>query len=218
MYKVITPALLCAAALLATQPAAAQTAAPDRNETWDDVTLATTVAAGGVALLMPRVFYSSPETTVGWKARWHVSVLAPVMTVTTLALLNEYEFKDSFEGDRPGCDASNRGGPGCESFGMPSTHAFGSVAAFGYGTAVFLVDTIEYSGDRFNFGSFAGHVMVPFALSAVTVAGRKAGNFEDWGQIGVGAASGLVSGALMGLMYAAMQPPECGYSGSLICW
>jgi hypothetical protein len=60
--------------------------------------------------------------------------------------------------------------------------------------------------------------MVPLALSAVTVAGRSAGDFEDWGQIGVGAASGLVSGALMGFVYSAMQPPECGYSGSLICW
>ena len=29
---------------------------------------------------MPRVFYADPEVTVGWKARWHVSVLAPIVT------------------------------------------------------------------------------------------------------------------------------------------
>ena len=155
---------------------------------------------------------------MGWKARWHVSVLAPVMTITTLALLNEYEFKDSFEGDRPGCDDSNRGGPGCQSYGMPSTHTFASVAAFGHGTAVFLVDTLSHSGGRFNFGSFAGNVLVPLALSSVTVAGRRAGDFEDWGQIGVGAAAGLVSGAVMGFVYSTLQEPECGYTGSLICW
>ena len=63
------------------------------------------VASAGTQLLMPRVFYSDPEVTVGWKARWHVSVLAPVMTLTALAVLNEHALKDSFEGFRPGCNA-----------------------------------------------------------------------------------------------------------------
>lgn len=216
MRKLVVTAALSATASFFSLPAAAQV--PERSQTWDDVTLATTLVAGGTQLLMPRVFYSSPEATVGWKARWHVSVLAPVMTLTTLALLNEYEFKDAFEGHRPGCNESIQGGPGCESYGMPSTHSFGSAAALGHGTAVFLVDTIKYSGGRFHFGAFAGNVILPLALTGVTIAGRRAGDWENWGQIAVGAGAGLVSGAAMGLLYSVLQPPECGYSGSLICW
>lgn len=213
---VVTAAVAAAALFLAPTNASAQV--PERSQTWNDVTLATTLVAGGAQLLMPRVYYSSPEATVGWKARWHVSVLAPAMTLTTLALLNEHHFKPGFEGHRPGCNETNQGQPGCESYGMPSTHSFGSAAALGHGTAVFLVDTIKYSGGRFHFGSFAGNVILPLALTSVTVAGRRAGDWEDWGQIGVGAGAGLVSGAAMGLLYAILQPPDCGYTGSLICW
>jgi hypothetical protein len=216
MRNLVAIAALSALPCLMARPAAAQV--PERSQTWNDVSLATTLAAGGAQLLMPRIFYSSPEATVGWKARWHVSALAPVMTITTLALLNEHHFKNGFEGHRPGCNEAIQGQPGCETYGMPSTHSFGSAAALGHGTTVFLVDTFKHSGGRFHFGSFAGNVLLPLALTSVTVAGRRAGDWENWGQIGVGAGAGLVSGALMGLLYSTLQPPECGYSGSLICW
>ncbi len=82
---------------------------PERSEGWKDATNILTISAVGVQLLMPRVFYSDPEVTVGWKARWHLSVLAPTMTLVTIGLLNEQFLKDEFEGFRPGCDDKNRG-------------------------------------------------------------------------------------------------------------
>ena len=33
------------------------------------------LSSTGLVMIMPRVFYSDPEVTAGWKARWHVSVL-----------------------------------------------------------------------------------------------------------------------------------------------
>jgi hypothetical protein len=35
-----------------------------------------------------------------------------------------------------------------------------------------------------------------------------------WGTAGIG----FVTGLGLGVLYAAMQRPECGYTGSLICW
>src|SRR5512145_1907007 len=86
-------------------------AGAEPDETWDAVTGATAVTAVATSVLMPRIAYSNPEVTVGWKARWHVSVLAPVMTQVGLTLLNEYKLKDAFKDPRPGCP-KELGGPG----------------------------------------------------------------------------------------------------------
>jgi hypothetical protein len=167
---------------------------------------------------MPRVFYSSPEATVGWKARWHVSVLAPTMTQASLALLNEVALKDAFKEPRPGCGSTGPGLSDCESFALFSTPSYVSGAALGQGLAIFLFDTLKYSGGRFHFGSLAGHVVAPLLLAGVTVGGRAAGNYENFGQSIASAGVGVGTGLLMGALYGALQAPECGYSGSLICW
>lgn len=189
-----------------------------RDAGWGDASTVTAIAAGAGALLMPRVYYSSPEATVGWKARWHVSVLAPVMTQATLALANETSFKGAFADPRPGCTATGPGRTNCETFGLFSTQSYAATAALGQGAAIFLVDTLKYSGGRFHFGSFAGHVLFPLVMSGVTVGGRLAGNHESAGQVFGSLGVGILSGALMGVMYSFMQEPECGYSGNLICW
>jgi hypothetical protein len=218
--KVTGLAAAASAALLAfAAEAAAQTTPPERSEGWKDATNILTISAVGVQLLMPRVFYSDPEVTVGWKARWHVSVLAPTMTLVTLGLLNEQFLKDEFEGFRPGCDEDNQGlVEGCDSYGMLSTHSFITASTFGQGLGIFIMDTAKWSGGRFNAGSFAGSVGVPAVLTVVTAVGRTAGDWESagqsWGSAGIGALVGFGMGAL----YGAMQRPECGYEGGLICW
>lgn len=192
--------------------------APDRSNAWGDTTTVLAISAVSVELLMPRIFYSDPEVTVGWKARWHLSVLAPTMTLVSAALLNERFLKPAFKGYRPGCDEANQGMPGCDSYGMLSTHSFAAFSAFGHGLGVFLVDTMAWSGGRVNVGSLLGNVALPGVLGIVTTVGRTAGNWETggqaWGSAGVGAVLGLGMGAL----YAALQRPECGYGGDLICW
>ncbi len=213
--------LACAASvLLLAAPAAAQEASPIpvRSQGWKDATNILTVSALGVQLLMPRIFYSDPEVTVGWKARWHASVLAPSMTLLATGLVNEQFLKDSFEGLRPGCDDTNVGRAGCTDFGMLSTHAYLAGSALGQGLGVFLVDTIKWSDGRLNGGSLAMNVGVPAVLAVLTTVGRTSGNWESggqaWGSAGIGMALGLGLGAL----YAAAQRPECGYGGDLICW
>ncbi len=198
--------------------AAAQEAPPKRSEAWDTATTVTALSAMGVELLMPRIFYSDPEVTVGWKARWHASVLAPSMTLATLALLNEVALKDAIEGHRPGCSEENQGEEGCDSYGMLSTHAFAAGSAFGQGVGLFLVDTLSWSQGRFNFGSFAMNAAVPGVLAIITTAGRTAGDWETPGQAWGSAGIGLLTGLGMGALYGATQRPECGYSGGLICW
>jgi hypothetical protein len=175
-------------------------------------------AALATQLLMPRVFYSDPEVTVGWKLRFHVSTLAPLMTLTGLTLLNEVAIKDLMKGSRPGCDDTNNGLPNCTSYGMVSSHSFATFAALGHGAAVFFTDTTKWSGGRINGWGLVGNVVLPFMLAGVTAVGRSAGNFESFGQIAAGGLSGLAIGFLSGVTYATMQRPECGYSGSLICW
>lgn len=212
----IAPALLV---LATTAPAGAQqTPAPNRDQAWGTVTSVTAVTAGAVELLMPRIFYSDPESTVGWKARWHVSQLAPVMTLSVLTVVNEYLIKGAIKDPRPGCDSTNTPGINCETYGSPSTHAFGSFAALGQGTAVWLFDMTKWSDGRFNAGSFIGNVFLPAALAAVTDVGRAAGNYESAGQIVAGSAAGVGFGFLVGMTYSLMARPECGYTGNLICW
>lgn len=204
--------------LLATvKPAQAQQS-PSRDDNWAKVSTVSLLVGAGTELLMPRVFYSDPEATVGWKTRWHVSVLAPALALTSLAVLNEYAMKDSFEGYRPGCSEELQGGPGCNTYGMMSTHSFGGFAALGQGSAVFLFDTLKWSSGRFNAGSLVGHVAIPLVSAVVTAVARDAGNWENGTQIVAGGGAGLVSGFATGAVYALMQRPECGYSGSLVCW
>lgn len=210
-----TSALLAfLACLFGATPANAQ----DRNETWGGVSTATSLTALGTALLMPRVFYSSPEATVGWKARWHVSVLAPMMTQTTVALVNELALKKAFKEPRPGCDSTGEGITDCETYALFSTQSYVAGASLGQGVAVFLFDTLKYSGGKVHFGSLTGHVLVPLVLTGVTVGGRAAGEYENFGQSIASAGVGLGMGLIMGVVYGALQEPECGYSGSLICW
>jgi hypothetical protein len=191
---------------------------PERSAGWRDATNAMALTAAGVELLMPRVFYSDPEVTVGWKARWHISVLAPSMTLLALAVVNEQYLKPAFKGDRPGCDDTNRGVKGCDSYGMFSTPAYTAFSAFGQGLGVFLVDTIAWSGGRVNAGSLLMNVGVTGTLGVITTVGRTAGNWESGGQAWASAGVGAVVGLGMGVLYAALQRPECGYGGNLICW
>lgn len=167
---------------------------------------------------MPRVFYSDPEVTVGWKARWHVSVLAPSMTLAALSLANEQWFKEGFESPRPGCEDLPAGVGGCESYGMFSTHSLLAFSALGQGTGVFLIDTLKWSDGQFNAGAFFGEVGVPLVLSVLTAIGRTVGDWESGGQVWASAGVGFGAGLGTGLLYAALQRPECGYSGGLICW
>jgi len=191
---------------------------PERSDSWQQATTIMAISAAGFELVMPRVFYSDPEVTAGWKARWHLSALAPIMTMASAALLNEVTLKDSFAGHRPGCDETNQGTPGCTSFGMLSTQSFFAFSALGQGTAVFLVDTTKWSDGRFNAGALAGEVGVPLVLSILTAVGRTTGNWESAGQVWGSAGIGLGAGLGTGLLYAMLQRPECGYSGNLVCW
>jgi len=176
------------------------------------------LASVGTQLFMPRVFYSDPEVTVGWKARWHVSVLAPVMTLTAIAAANEFALKDALKSQRPGCDDTNLGLAHCDSYGMLSTHVFAAGAALGHGVGVFVFDTVKWSDGRVNGYSLAGNVITPFILGAVTAVGRGVGNWETTGQIVAGGAVGLGFGFLSGMAYSLLQRPECGYTGNVICW
>lgn len=191
---------------------------PKRSGDWGTVTTITMVAGGATELLMPRIFYSDPEVTVGWKARWHVSVLAPVMTLTSATLLNELALKNAIKSYRPGCDATNDKLAHCTDYASPSTHAFAGFSALGHGAGVFVFDTFKWSGGRFNGGAFAGHVAAPLVLAGITGIGRSVGDWESFGQVAAGAGIGLGIGFLSGMTYSLMQRPECGYTGSLICW
>jgi hypothetical protein len=191
---------------------------PNRSDGWNTATNALAASALAVELLLPRVFYSDPEVTSGWKGRWHVSALAPVMTLTTIGLFNETTLKDTFSGLRPGCQDANQGQAGCTSFGFLSTQSFLAASALGEGVSVFLVDTLRWSGGQVNAGALLGEVGIPLILAPITAIGRTSGNWESGGQSWGSAAIGLGLGLATGFLYASMQRPECGYSGNLICW
>lgn len=212
-----------AVALASPREACAQDEPPPpdthRSSAWKSATNILTLSSLGVELLMPRVFYSDPEVTVGWKARWHASVLAPSMTLIATGLFNEQFLKDKFKGFRPGCSDDYAGMPGeCDSYGMLSTHSYLVGSALGQGLGVFLVDTIKWSGGRLNAGSLAMNVGVPAVLGTITTVGRTAGNWESGGQAFGSAGIGLAIGLGLGALYASAQRPECGYGGDLICW
>jgi len=211
-----------AALLCVGKPASAQSAmpapVPERSASWDSATNIMALSSAGLVMIMPRVFYSDPEVTAGWKARWHLSVLAPTMTLAAVTLLNEVSLKDSFAGFRPGCSEENMGLPGCESYGMLSSPSFLAFSSFGQGTGIFLVDTLKWSGGRVNGGALLGNVAAPLILSVLTAVGRSSGNWETGGQVWGSAGIGLGAGLGMGVLYALLQRPECGYSGGMICW
>ncbi len=220
---------LFSTALLAPREAAAQAVVPwvPRDPTWSTLSNVTMVINVGLVTLMPRVYYNDPEATVGWKARWHFSVLAPALSVTALTLLVDGPIRSAIKDPRPGCDsdmtAAALPGSNCESYGQPSTQSFAAFGATGAGTAIFLVDTFKYSGSRFNAGGFIGNVGVPLVLSVLTGVGRGIAASpnspqESAPQVAVGALSGFVSGALLGLGYSLLQHPNCGYGGNVVCW
>jgi hypothetical protein len=190
----------------------------ERSDGWKTVTTITMVAGVATTTLMPRIFFADPETTAGWKARWHVSVLAPTLANVSLTLLNEDALKSALGSRRPGCTDANQGQGRCQDYGSLSSHAFLSFSALGQGAAVFLTDTLKWSDGQFNVGAFVGNVAFPLVFAGVTSAGRAAGNWETGGTVVVSSAAGLVTGALTGLTYGLLQRPECGYTGSLICW
>lgn len=229
--------LSMSAALLAPSEAAAQSVPPiaTRSTTWGTVSNVTMLVGAGIVTLMPRVYYNDPEATVGWKGRWHISALAPVMTMTAATLLVDGPIRNAIKAPRPGCTIDQSTPPGggqpgsnCESFGMPSTQSFASWGATGMGTAIFLVDTLKYSNAKFHPGAFIGNVGVPLVLSVLTSVGRSispgtgAGPnpaaYESTMQIVAGSLSGFVTGALVGLGYSLLQRPNCGYGNNLVCW
>ncbi len=200
--------------------------------TVSDVTLTIGVLS---PFLTPRIYYSDPTSTVGWKGRWHFSVLAPAMVMFGATILIDGPIKREAKGPRPACTTANTdvGFPssGCETFGGPSTHLFAQYGALGTGTAIFLVDTLKYSDGRFNPWSFIGNVGIPLTATVFGTIGRalETGGidegsglqqraFEDPGQVAAGAISGLLTGALVGLSYSMLQRPSCGYGDAVFCW
>jgi hypothetical protein len=56
------------------------------------------------------------------------------------------------------------------------------------------------------------------SLTAITMAGRLAGNLESPEQVLASAGLGLLTGFALGSLTATLSDPSCGYSGNLICW
>jgi hypothetical protein len=218
--------------LMAPREAAAQTVPPiaPRDGTWGTLSNITMVVGAGIVTLMPRVYYNDPEATVGWKGRWHFSVLAPALSLTALTLLVDGPIRSAIKTPRPQCNLDNTAqalpGSECQSYAMPSTQAYASWSSTGFGTGVFLVDTLKYSNSKFHVGSFFGNIGVPLILSVLTSVGRSYSSAgppqtfppEDVGSIVIGSVTGFASGALLGLAYTLFQRPNCGYGGSLVCW
>jgi len=170
---------LVAASWINSSEAFAQSTVPPivgRDADWATVTQVSTIVGASTVFLMPRVYYSDPESTVGWKGRWHFSHFAPMMTMAAATLLVDGPIKNAVQSVRPGCSGVDPAfaGPGsnCETYGGPSTLAFASWGAFGVGTGIFLVDTLKYSKGRFNAGSFIGNVALPLTAAIFGTVGR----------------------------------------------
>ena len=198
-----------------------------RDETWGTVSSITMLIGAGTVTLMPRVYYNDPEATVGWKARFHFSQLAPALAITAATLLVDQPIKDALEGTRPGCtvDETRVAFPdsGCESFGGPSTHSFAAWGAAGAGFGIWISDTFIHSDGNVHVGSIIGNIAVPVTAAVITSVGRgvepgAAEAYEDPGQIIAGVGFGLVFGFLSGLAYSALQEPNCGYGNNVVCW
>jgi hypothetical protein len=230
--KVVAAGLLTGALcmLLNEDAALAQQDIPptvERDPNWDAVSSISMMIGVGSVALMPRVYYSSPDATVGWKARWHVSSLVPTLGLTGLTLLVDGPIRNAIQSPKEGCtldDTLNRppDGDGCESFGGPSTHAFASWGATGAGMGIFLVDMFEYSDSEFNVPSLLGNVAVPLTASIMSSVSRSADGRgvgpEGTGQVVAGALPGFAVGMLLGVGYSMLQEPDCGYGGYIFCW
>ncbi len=198
----------------------------ERDSNWDAVSTVSMVVGVSAVSLMPRVYYSSPDATVGWKARWHVSMLAPTMTMVGLTLLVDGPIRSAIKSEKDGCtvDQTTARLPdsGCESWGGPSTHAFAAWGAAGAGIGIFLVDTVKYSDSRLNAGSLVGNALLPFGAAMLTSVSRSADGSgtgpESTGQVVAGALTGVATGFIVGGAYALLQEPDCGYGGSIFCW
>jgi hypothetical protein len=217
-WGVLVASAILAASMAIASPARAQAARPERSDAWNDATTIMALSALGLELVMPRVFYADPEVTAGWKARWHLSAFAPIMTLATLTLVNEHHLKSSFESPLPGCEEINPNDPYCAGSGMFSSQSLLAFSALGQGAGVFLGDTMKWSDGRFNAGAFTGQVGIPLVLAIITAVGRTSGNLETGGQVWASAGVGALVGLGTGLTYSLMQRPECGYTGSLLCW
>jgi hypothetical protein len=198
-----------------------------RDSTWNTVSNITMMISATTVFLMPRVYYADPEATVGWKGRWHFSVLAPAMSLTALTLFMDGPLRNGIKSVRPGCtlDQTTVAYPqsNCESFGGPSTQSYAAWGSTGTGLGIFLVDTLRYSDGKFNIPSFIGNVGLPLTASIITSIGRAVAptgtsEYENGGQIVAGAATGFLTGALLGLGYSLWQRPNCGYGNSIFCW
>lgn len=198
----------------------------ERDGNWNTVSNAMMMVGFASVALMPRIYYSSPDATVGWKGRWHVSSLAPTMSMVGLTLLVDGPIRDAIKAPRPGCTVdqttADLPGSGCESFGMLSTQSFASWGSFGGGLGIFLVDTLKYSNGEFHAGSFVGNVAVPFATALVGSVARgldgSGTGHESPEQIVAGAIPGMILGGVLGLVYSYAQEPNCGYGDTLFCW
>lgn len=220
LRTLVAGAVFAATAGAASSASAQTLPPPDRNQTWGTVSTVSALVGMSSQLLMPRLAYSDSEATIGWKARWHASVLAPLMTLTTFALLNEYVVKPEITSYRPGCGQSNPGVPGCTSFGMPSTHSFVAFSALGHGSAVFIVDTLKWNEGKVNAGAVIGNVALPLVAATLTAVGRTVDNpsYEHTDQMLVGGAFGLGFGLLLGATYSMLRAPDCGYGSGVLCW
>lgn len=245
IWETLVGCAVLSATLFTSQEAAAQSQVPPIVERdtqgWGLVSDISLVLGVSAVTLMPRVYYSDPSATVGWKGRWHISMLAPAMTLTAVTILTEIPIKQSLESPRPGCSVEDTivraPGSNCETFGGPSAHAFASWAATGAGTGIFLADTLKYSGGRFSVPGFIGNVAFPLVASIFTTIGRGIdldeadvrdlnGNrisvdpqpFESTEQIVAGALPGFFTGLTIGFAYAMLQRPSCGYGNAIICW
>ncbi len=198
----------------------------ERDPNWETVSNIGLGVGVGTVVVMPRVYYSSPDATVGWKARWHISSLAPTMSLVGITMLVDGPIKNAIKSPKLGCTKEQTlaklPDSGCETFGGPSTHAFASWGATGAGLAIFLVDTLKYSDFNFNGGAFVGNVVLPLSASIVTSVARSQDGSgtapESAGQVVAGALPGFAVGALLGLGYSFLQEPDCGYGNYLFCW
>ena len=214
---------------LAEQSAQAQVQTPpiaERDSNWGTTSTITMIISVASVSLMPRIYYSSPDSTVGWKARWHVSALAPIMSMVAATWLVDGPIQSAIKSPRDGCTVDQTtphlDGSGCESWGSPSTHSFAAWGATGAGIVVFLVDTFKYSDGEFSFPSLLGNVIVPLSASVISSIARSADGSgigpESTGQVFAGIIPGVITGALLGLVYSFAQEPDCGYGGYLVCW
>lgn len=197
--------------------------AAERDENWEAVSTVSMLIGVGTTTLMPRIYYNDPEATVGWKARYHVSQLGVAAALTSATILVDGPIKNLAEGTRPECSVEETEiraeGSNCESYGMPSTHSFAAWSAHGAGLAIWIIDAWVYS-ERVDVGSLIPNVVVTGVAATLTSVARGVGTepYEDPAQIGVGVAAGMITGFLVGLPYALLQEPNCGYGNNVICW